>query len=1331
MNPATIRRSTPPTGGMKLAKPAFSYARGVLLLVGLLLAGAAFAGWLVRRADRQFRADLIRQSQLVAEAVDVTSISSFTGTSADLTNPRYVRLEQQLLLARTLYPQCRFVYIMGRKPDGTIFIHVDSELPSSPDYSPPGEVFTHATPVFRAVFDTAIAVAEGPIADEWGTWMSGLTPLTDPRTGGIVAMLGIDIDSGVWRAELWRAAMPAVLVTAVLASILVAGSVLLARRATRDAMPAGWMRHLELGLVGAVGIILTLTAAWVADIIETRQRYETFERLATSQAATVVERLKNIRNNQLESLARQYMVDEDVTNAEFQLFSESLTSNPVVANWIWMPAVPAAERAAFEASARAEIRPDYQIWEKDAAGRRQPVGEREILYPIAAVAPVTADEALMGYDPSSDPQRRPALDEAMRTGLATATDPIVLLHQSAAQKGMMVYRPVFATGDLHRVRGFVGAAVQLKDLLAGGITNLGPRMEIALLHRDAAPELLASSAEEAGGKFTLRSTPRPFFAFGKVFFVTVNEQEGMAATEPLRAGTLALVIGLVLTGTLLMMVRLTLRQRARLERLVAVQTRDLRARTAFFEALVDSAADGILVVDSGGRKVLQNRRMDEVWKIPPEVSADPDDNQQVLFVTAQTKNPEAFVAKVRHLYSHPNEISRDLIDLVDGSVLERYTAPVLDAQGQYYGRIWSFRDISEQRRTEQALRHSEARYRSIIAVSNTGAWEYHRQTDFLWCSAEYFGMLGRNATDFDLSGASNLSTVWLGLIHPDDRAAAADNFATYLRTGSVGTYEAYFRMQHRSGEWVWIWSRGQTLRDALGNTTNLTVGTHIDITERKRAAIELETAHRNLQERIKEVNCLYHILRLMERSNATLGELLGAAVNLIPPAWRYPRAACARIVCDGKEYLSPGFSRTRWGISTPIAVAGETVGLVEVCYREDEREWHEDPFLREERALVGTLATQFSFMIERKRTEEKLSQLSSIIEQAPLSVVITAPHGAIEYVNPKFCAVTGYAPDEVIGRQTHLLWSEEMSQATREELAATVAANQVWTGEVRSRRKNGETYLENVVVAPLVDERGEVAHYVALKDDITAQKRFEAETTALLQQERKVSEMKSQFISVTSHEFRTPLAAAVGSLELLERHADKMTPAKRGELLARTQRSLARLTEIINQVLNISRVESGRVAVKREPVDLAHFAQDAMREVEVGDRQQHQFEYVQTGGPAVVPADPSLLHHVLSNLLGNAARYSPAGTTIRLSLDLGATEFVLTVADEGIGIPEAEREGIFQAFIRGSNVGQISGTGLGLNIVKRYVELMGGSIKLISSARGATFEVRIPVLPAT
>ena len=143
-------------------------------------------------------------------------------------------------------------------------------------------------------------------------------------------------------------------------------------------------------------------------------------------------------------------------------------------------------------------------------------------------------------------------------------------------------------------------------------------------------------------------------------------------------------------------------------------------------------------------------------------------------------------------------------------------------------------------------------------------------------------------------------------------------------------------------------------------------------------------------------------------------------------------------------------------------------------------------------------------------------------------------------------------------------------------------------------------------------------------------------------------------------------------------------------------------------------------------VDLGRFVQDVVNEVAEGDRQAHTFSFRQSGGPATVPADTSLLNHVVSNLVGNAARYSPAGTNVTVTLDLNPEAFTVTVADEGIGIPEAERESIFEPFVRGSNVGQIGGTGLGLNIVKRYTELMGGHIEILPTDRGAAFRIRVP-----
>lgn len=193
---------------------------------------------------------------------------------------------------------------------------------------------------------------------------------------------------------------------------------------------------------------------------------------------------------------------------------------------------------------------------------------------------------------------------------------------------------------------------------------------------------------------------------------------------------------------------------------------------------------------------------------------------------------KTFSSRVKIINTEGGSIHERTFKKKDGSLVET-EANVRKIED--IGYISVIRDITERKETENKILESEERYKSIISVSNTGGWEYHEDTGYLWCSPEYFLMLGRKQSDYDFSGAKNLKETWIDLLHPDDRERAINHFADYLKNGSVGMYESYFRMLHVNGSWVWIWSRGQTLRDAQGKLTPLTVGTHIDITETKKA----------------------------------------------------------------------------------------------------------------------------------------------------------------------------------------------------------------------------------------------------------------------------------------------------------------------------------------------------------------------------------------------------------------------------------------------------------------------------------------------------------------
>ena len=587
----------------------------LLLLLTILLAGSVLTWQIVVSADHAARTDLLAQTQLLAQTLDAEAIQTLSATTADLQNPKYLRLKEQLTLTRAAIPQCRFLYLMGQKPDGKLFFFVDSEDPGSKDYSPPGQIYKDAPESYRDVFTSASATTEGPSSDRWGTWVTGFVPLlapppaiaphpqgdggtahaTDVRSGdssdSVFAVLGLDLDGQEWHRMQVRAALPSALLSLALSALVVIGAVLMQRRSRIGGHSPRWMRHLEPALGGTVGLLLTVFATWMAHQIEARDRELAFGQLAASRTGEIAATLQAIARTELESLACLCQNSENISRSEFQNFTTHLAKNPNVQTWQWIPAVPAAERARFEEQVRAAGLKDFAIWQNDEQGQRVPASGRDVYYPILQAAPDAGNEPAFGYDLGSDPLRRATLEEALRSGLLTSSDPLTLGQESANQKALMICRPVYADGTERRLRGFALALLQSDMLLKSAATHDSSPLELSLLRRNAAPELLAGRGSTDLHQRAGLRVMRPVLAFGRTFAVTATAGGQFLALHPRWLVSLTALLSLGLTVGLTLVLSLPLRQREKLERLVHLRSSELIASNRQLEVATASATE--------------------------------------------------------------------------------------------------------------------------------------------------------------------------------------------------------------------------------------------------------------------------------------------------------------------------------------------------------------------------------------------------------------------------------------------------------------------------------------------------------------------------------------------------------------------------------------------------------------------------------------------------------------------------------------------------------------------------------------------------------------------
>lgn len=249
-----------------------------------------------------------------------------------------------------------------------------------------------------------------------------------------------------------------------------------------------------------------------------------------------------------------------------------------------------------------------------------------------------------------------------------------------------------------------------------------------------------------------------------------------------------------------------------------------------------------------------------------------------------------------------------------------------------------------------------------------------------------------------------------------------------------------------------------------------------------------------------------------------------------------------------------------------------------------------------------------------------------------------------------------------------------------------------------------------------------------LQQQILVRQRAEEETRKALERERELNELKSKFVSIASHEFRTPLSAILSSTSLIQQYHLRGEMTKIDKHISRVKSSVHHLTSILNDFLSLGKLEEGRIEVATEQVSLHAFFEEIKEEIKSTLKEEQQLVILFTQPELSFQSDPRILRGILFNLVSNASKYSDSGKSIHLSATYTDDSVTVEVRDAGIGIPQHEVKHVFERFFRASNSSNIQGTGLGLNIVKRYIDLLKGTISFTSElGKGSSFTIILPI----
>jgi PAS domain S-box-containing protein len=373
--------------------------------------------------------------------------------------------------------------------------------------------------------------------------------------------------------------------------------------------------------------------------------------------------------------------------------------------------------------------------------------------------------------------------------------------------------------------------------------------------------------------------------------------------------------------------------------------------------------------------------------------------------------------------------------------------------------------------------------------------------------------------------------------------------------------------------------------------------------------------------------------------------------------------------------------------------------------------------------------------ISRDTLEDVLSFQKAIVDNAGAIIIATDENGVIKLFNPEASRNFGYHESEVINKQTPVLFHDKNEIIKRREalyhefgihirddfgvMVEKAKRNIHEEEQYNFRRKDGTTFPVLLTISTIRNNAGQIRGFMGIAFDISERKNAEENLREALKKEIELNELKSRFVSMASHEFRTPLSTVLSSAYLIEKYNTTEDQPKREKHVQRIVSSINMLTDILNDFLSLGKIEEGKIHVRYTEFNIREIITATLEEMKSSLKKNQQIDYQHQGNPGV-SLDASLLTHIIMNLVSNDSKFSGEARPIEIRTLNHNHQIALSVKGYGIGISKEDQKHLMERFFRGANAGNIQGTGLGLHIVSKYAELMNGAVDCRSELEKGT-----------